>query len=131
MLLIEASSAYVLNYSPQNDVYYIICGAFNFMNIVLLMFVGKNLLSVDMQFLCFLSLIGQFFGFISFKSLLPSRPLEVGKVVTSNATGCYVTLPAGGTMYVRGNAAVGTNVFVRDGVIEGAAPNLTVQSIDV
>lgn len=66
-----------------------------------------------------------------FKSLLPSRPLEVGKVISSDTTGCYVTLPAGGTMYVRGNAAVGTNVFVRDGVIEGAAPNLTVQSIDV
>lgn len=66
-----------------------------------------------------------------FKSLLPARPLEVGKVVTGDATGCYVALPGGGTMYVRGNAAVGTNVFVRDGVIEGTAPNLTVQIIDV
>lgn len=66
-----------------------------------------------------------------FKSLLPSRPLEVGKVVTTDATGCHVTLPAGGMIYVRGNAAVGTNVFVRDGVIEGIAPNLTVQIIDI
>jgi len=74
MLFIEASSAYVLDYSPQNDVYYIVCGAFNFLNIVLLMFAGKNLLSVDMQFLCFLSLIGQFFGFISYHVDIPKEP---------------------------------------------------------
>ena len=38
---------------------------------------------------------------------------------------------AGGTLRARGDAALGDVVFVRDGVIEGPAPSLTLVTIDV
>jgi len=43
-----------------------------------------------------------------------------------------VTWPGGSVQTVRGTSvAVGSKAFVRDGVIEGAAPNLDVLTIDV
>ena len=42
-----------------------------------------------------------------------------------------VQLPGGATLRARGDAAVADVVFVRDGVIEGPAPALTLVTIDV
>lgn len=64
-------------------------------------------------------------------SLLPQRPLMIG-IVTSISSGVVqVEMPGGGIMPARGAATVGDRVFVRDGAIEGPAPSLTVEIIDV
>jgi len=42
-----------------------------------------------------------------------------------------VELPGGGRLQARGQATVGQRVFVRDGVIEGAAPDLPVVLFEV
>lgn len=59
-----------------------------------------------------------------FFDLLPKRPLEVGDVTSISAGVATITLPGGGVIQARGEAAVGQRVFVRDGVIEGPAPTL-------
>jgi hypothetical protein len=60
-----------------------------------------------------------------FMDLMPARPLEVGAVTAVGAGVATITLPGGGVLQARGEATVGQRVFVRDGVIEGAAPALT------
>jgi hypothetical protein len=66
-----------------------------------------------------------------FKSLLPDAPLLVGVVLAVETGGCVVSLPDGGVVFGRGSATIGQSVFLRDGVIEGIAPNLTVVDIEV
>lgn len=66
-----------------------------------------------------------------FLALLPARPLQVGTVLSVDGTSATVGLPGGGQVRVRGQAAVGDRVFVRDGLIEGAAPALTYISAEV
>lgn len=66
-----------------------------------------------------------------FQDLLPRRPLEVGTVVAVDGGQAIVELPGGGRITARGDATVGGAVFVRDGLIEGQAPVLTVVPIDV
>ncbi|MCK6414759.1 MAG: hypothetical protein L6Q63_04250 [Giesbergeria sp.] len=66
-----------------------------------------------------------------FLALLPPRPLQVGAVTATSGDTCTVQLPGGGVLQVRGAAAVGDRVFVRDGLIEGLAPSLPIVSIDV
>lgn len=65
-------------------------------------------------------------------NLLPARPLQVG-TVTSVSSGVYsITLPGGGVATARGtDVSVGSKVFFRDNVIEGPAPNLPVENIEV
>ena len=66
------------------------------------------------------------------RELLPESPLLVGIVDAVHTDGtCTVSYPGGGTQRVRGTAAVGASVFVRDGVIEGGAPALTPLVIEV
>ena len=66
-----------------------------------------------------------------FRDLLPEPPLLVG-TVTLVGTGVHeITLVDGGVLTARGNATLGQKVFVRDGVIEGEAPNLAIESIEV
>ena len=61
--------------------------------------------------------------------LLPKTPLQVG-VVTEFSDGiALITVPGGGMCHARGDVAVGDNVFFRDGVIEGPAPDLPVEII--
>lgn len=67
----------------------------------------------------------------SFLDLLPPTPLQVGTVTAIAGGVATVELPGGGTLQARGEAAVGTRVFVRDGAIEGPAPVLPVVLIDV
>jgi len=66
-----------------------------------------------------------------FLDLLPARPLQVGTVTAVSGDQCTVELPSGGVLQVRGQAAVGDLVFVRDGVIEGQAPALSIVVIEI
>lgn len=66
-----------------------------------------------------------------FLALLPPRPLQVGTVTAVAGQLCTVQLPGGGVLQARGDAAVTDRVFVRDGLIEGLAPALTVVAIDI
>lgn len=67
-----------------------------------------------------------------FLDILPPRPLQVATVTAVAGGTCTVELPGGGVLQVRGDAAVSDRVFVRDGVIEGAAPSgLPIEVIEV
>lgn len=66
-----------------------------------------------------------------FLRLIPDAPLLVGTVVAVGAGGCEVQLPGGGTVFARGAAALAQKVFVRDGAIEGEAPDLSVELIEI
>lgn len=69
--------------------------------------------------------------FAQFQKLIPQTPLQVGDVAAVSGGVATITLPGGGTIQARGTATVGQRVFVRDGLIEGLAPSLTVELIDV
>lgn len=69
--------------------------------------------------------------FKQFIGLLPHRPLQIGDVIAVDAGIATVELPGGGLVRARGEAQVSDRVFVRDGVIEGPAPALPVEFIDV
>ena len=60
-----------------------------------------------------------------FMDLQSPKPLEVGTVAFVVNGMATVDLPGGGRLQARGVAQVGRRVFVRDGLIEGEAPNLT------
>ena len=66
-----------------------------------------------------------------FRSLLPDPPLQVGTVLATNGGVATVQMPGGGLLKARGTALVGQKVFVRDGVIEAIAPNLTLEIIEI
>ena len=64
--------------------------------------------------------------YLAFQQLLPSSPLQVGVVqsVTGNGN-VIVELPDGGRVTVRGDGVVAPNsVYLRDGQIQGLAPNI-------
>ena len=68
------------------------------------------------------------------RELLPEAPLQVATVTTVHTAegSSTVTWPGGSTQRVRGiNVAVSALAFVRDGVIEGAAPALDYVVIEV
>ena len=65
------------------------------------------------------------------KQLLPDSPLLVGEVDSVSTYGAIVRLPDGSLVSVRGSAAVGQNVFIRDGIIEGQAPMLSAVLIEI
>lgn len=69
--------------------------------------------------------------FREFLDLLPARPLQIGTVLAVSGSQCTVELPGGGLLQARGSATVGAQVFVRDGLIEGVAPSLTITPIEV
>ena len=54
-----------------------------------------------------------------------------GEVKAVDAGVATIMLPGGGVIQARGQATVGQRVFVRDGVIEGPAPDLTDEIIEV
>lgn len=65
------------------------------------------------------------------RALLPAPPLQVGDV-TGYADGvATIELPGGGITQARGEAAIGQRVFFRDGAIEGPAPDLPVDLIEI
>lgn len=65
------------------------------------------------------------------RDLLPEAPLQVGTVASASGGVVTVTLPGGGTVRARGEGFAGQRVFVRDGVVEGTAPALPVEIIEV
>jgi hypothetical protein len=66
-----------------------------------------------------------------FRQLLPDPPLQAGTVTVVGAGVVTVQLPGGGILIARGDAQVGQTVFVRDDVIEGVAPSLTLEQIEI
>jgi hypothetical protein len=72
--------------------------------------------------------------FRQFLDLIPDPALQVGTVTARSGELVTVTLPGGGTLKARGadaSAVLGQTVFVRNGVIEGPAPDLPVEVIEV
>lgn len=65
------------------------------------------------------------------KGILPDAPLQVGVVAAISNGTATITLPGGGIVNARGDATVGSAVFVRDGVVEGPAPNLPDEFIEI
>ena len=66
-----------------------------------------------------------------FRQLIPDPPLQAGTVVGVGSGVVTGALPGGGLIRARGNATVGQTVFVRDEVIEGIAPSLPLELIDI
>lgn len=66
-----------------------------------------------------------------FRQLIPDPPLQAGTVVNVGSGVVTVALPGGGLIRARGNAVVGQKVFVRDHAIEGIAPSLTLEIIEI
>ena len=66
-----------------------------------------------------------------FKQLLINPPLQVGTVSELGTGVVTVQLPGGGTVKARGSANLGARVFVRDGVLEAVAPNLSLEIIEI
>jgi hypothetical protein len=61
--------------------------------------------------------------------LLPKQPLLVGTLVSTYDDVSILTLIDGGVVTVRGTGTVGQNYYVRNGLIESQAPNLTASEI--
>ena len=67
-----------------------------------------------------------------FQDLLPTSVTLIGTVVATHADRTVsVQLLDGGLLRVAGSAVEGTRVFVRDGRIEGEAPSLPLEVIDI
>lgn len=64
-------------------------------------------------------------------ALLPQNPLQVGTVASVTGGVATITLPGGGVAQARGTASVGARVFFKAGAIEGDAPALPIELIEV
>ena len=62
--------------------------------------------------------------FKEFSDIFSAPPLQIGTVLATDGAVCTIELPGGGVLRARGDALVGQRVFVRDGLIEGPAPEL-------
>lgn len=65
------------------------------------------------------------------RDLLAGPPLQVGTVVSDDSGVLTLSVAGGGTAQARGTATVGTKVFFKDGAVQGAAPTLSVEVIDI
>ena len=66
-----------------------------------------------------------------FRQLIPDPPLQAGTVVAVGSGVVTVAMPGGGLIKARGSAAIGQNVFVRDDAVEGIAPALMLELIEI
>lgn len=67
-----------------------------------------------------------------FEALLPDTPLMIGTVVSVHVDATLtVALLDGGLLRVKGSAAPGDRVFVREGQVEGPAPVLEQVRIEI
>jgi hypothetical protein len=67
-----------------------------------------------------------------FADLLPNSPRLIGTLVLDHGDGtATITLLDGGVLRVKGRATAGQRVFVRDGRIEGEAPDLSQIQIEI
>jgi len=62
--------------------------------------------------------------FVQWKKLFQGGPLQVGRVVACEGGTATIELPGGGVLRALGEASVGRQVYVQDGVIQGPAPDL-------
>lgn len=67
----------------------------------------------------------------AFLDLIPQPLLQIGTVTSVSSGTATIEMPDGGILQARGAATVGQKVFVRDAVIEGVAPSLTIEVIDI
>lgn len=65
------------------------------------------------------------------RDLLPEPPLQIGDVISVLNGVATISSPGGGLSTARGAATVGQRVFFRDSNIEGQAPALPVEIIEV
>lgn len=65
------------------------------------------------------------------RELFATGPLQVGEVVDYAGGVATIELPGGARLRARGDATVGDKVFVQDGVIQGPAPDLPLDSGEV
>lgn len=65
------------------------------------------------------------------KGLFPDPPLQVGDVVAIDNGVATIEVSDGGQVQARGDASIGDRVFFRDNVIEGPAPDLPLEVIEV
>ena len=65
------------------------------------------------------------------RQLMPGPPLQAGTVIDVATGVVTVQLPGGGVVKARGTSVVDARVFVRDDVIEGTAPSLPVEIIEI
>lgn len=66
-----------------------------------------------------------------FRRLIPDPPLQAGTVIEVGSGVVAVALPGGGVLRARGSAELGHVVFVRDDVVEGIAPSLPLELIEI
>ena len=67
-----------------------------------------------------------------FKNIFPDSPTIFGKVTAIAAGRSTVQTPAGGILTALGDSVpVGQNAYVKDGVIQGQAPQLPHYDIEV
>lgn len=66
-----------------------------------------------------------------FLQLLPQRPRQIGTVTSVAGGVARITMLGGGETTAVGEATAGEKVYFRDGAIEGPAPNLPVDNIEV
>lgn len=66
-----------------------------------------------------------------FRQLIPDSPLQAGTVISVGSGVVTVQLPGSGLIKARGTAAVGQKVFIRDEAVEGIAPSLTLEIIEI
>ena len=69
--------------------------------------------------------------FSMFRELIPSEPLQVGTVTSSDGDTHLVTLLDGTRKVVRGKAGPNDNVFIKGDMIQSSAPALTLETIEV
>lgn len=63
--------------------------------------------------------------------LIAGPPTDVGEVLSVEADGAIIELVSGAQIRALGAATLGDWVYVRDGVIQGPAPELSGTTIDV
>ncbi len=64
-------------------------------------------------------------------AMIAGPPTDVGEVLSVETDGVIVGLVSGAQIRARGTATLGDWVYVRGGVIEGPAPNLSGTEIEV
>lgn len=65
------------------------------------------------------------------RDLMPDAPLQIGTITEAYGGVATIEMPGGVLVQARGVGNVGQQVFFRDQLIEGVAPALTIELIEV
>lgn len=65
------------------------------------------------------------------RGVVNSAPVVAGVVVAADGTQVKVELPDGGILVAVGTATGGQRVYVRDGFVQGVAPDLDIVEITI